>query len=72
MVGRGNHVVDIDWEAGGLKSARITARVGGRTAIRSPVPVAVEGTGIRSRPDRIGHTLSFTAVKGRTYVLRPR
>ncbi|KFC71460.1 glycoside hydrolase N-terminal domain-containing protein [Massilia sp. LC238] len=72
MVGRGNHVVDIDWEAGRLKSARITARVGGRTAIRSPVPVVVEGTGIRSRPDRIGHTLSFTAVKGRTYVLRPR
>ncbi|WP_409267776.1 glycosyl hydrolase family 95 catalytic domain-containing protein [Massilia sp. BHUDP2] len=72
MVGRGNYVVDIDWEAGRLKSARITARVGGRTAIRSPVPVAVEGTGIRSRPDRIGHTLSFTAVKGRTYVLRPR
>lgn len=72
MVGRGNHVVDIDWEAGRLKSARITARVGGRTAIRSPVPVVVEGTGIRSTPDRIGHTLSFTAVKGRTYVLRPR
>ena len=72
MVGRGNHVVDIDWEAGRLKSARITPRVGGRTAIRSPVPVVVEGTGIRSRPDRTGHTLSFTAVKGRTYVLRPR
>ena len=72
MVGRGNHVVDIDWEAGRLKSARITVRVGGRTAIRSPVPVVVEGTGIRSTPDRIGHTLSFTAVKGRTYVLRPR
>ncbi|MGX9218773.1 glycoside hydrolase family 95 protein [Massilia varians] len=72
VVGRGNHVVDIDWEAGRLKSARITTRVGGRTAIRSPVPVVVEGMGIRSTPDRIGHTLSFTAVKGRTYVLRPR
>jgi alpha-L-fucosidase 2 len=72
MVGRGNHVVDIDWEAGRLKSARITPRMGGRMAIRSPVPVVVEGTGIRSTPDRIGHTLSFTAVKGRTYVLRPR
>jgi alpha-L-fucosidase 2 len=72
MVGRGNHVVDIDWEAGRLKSARITARVGGRTAIRSPVPVVVEGTGVRSTPDSIGHTLSFTAIKGRTYVLRPR
>lgn len=71
MVGRGNHVVDIDWEAGRLKSARITPRVGGRTAIRSPVPVVVEGTGVRSTPDRIGHTLSFTAKKGRTYVLRP-
>lgn len=72
MVGRGNHVVDIDWEAGRLKSARITPRVGGRTAIRTPVPVIVEGLGLRSTPDRIGHTLSFTAAKGRTYVLRPR
>lgn len=71
MVGRGNHVVDIDWEAGRLKSARITPRVGGRTAIRSPVPVVVEGTDIRSTPDKIGHTLSFSAKKGRTYVLRP-
>ena len=71
MVGRGNHVVDIDWEGGRLKSARVTARVGGRCAIRSPVPVMVEGLGLRSTPDRIGHTLSFTAKKGQTYVLRP-
>lgn len=71
MVGRGNHVVDIDWEAGRLSSARVTARVGGRCAIRSPVPVMVEGLSLRSRPGKIGHTLSFTAKKGRTYVLRP-
>lgn len=71
MVGRGNHVVDIDWKAGRLTSARITARVGGRTTIRSPLPVVVEGTGIRSTPGKIGHSLSFTAKKGRTYVLRP-
>lgn len=72
MVGRGNHVVDIDWEAGRLKSARITSRVGGRATIRTPAPVIVEGLGLRSTPDKVGHTLSFTAVKGRTYVLRPR
>ncbi|MGI4844320.1 MAG: glycoside hydrolase family 95 protein [Janthinobacterium lividum] len=72
MVGRGNHVVDIDWEAGRLRSARVTARVGGRTTIRTPHPVMVEGLGLSSTPGKIGHTLSFTAVKGRTYVLRPR
>ncbi|WP_027867639.1 glycoside hydrolase family 95 protein [Massilia alkalitolerans] len=72
MVGRGNHVVDIDWEAGRLKSARITSRVGGRATVRTPAPVIVEGLGLRSTPDKVGHTLSFTAVKGRTYVLRPR
>ena len=72
MVGRGNHVVDIDWEAGRLRSARVTARVGGRTTIRTPLPVIVEGLGLSSTPGNIGHTLSFTAVKGRTYVLRPR
>lgn len=72
MVGRGNHVVDIEWEAGRLKSARITSRVGGRATVRTPAPVIVEGLGLSSRPDKVGHTLSFTAVKGRTYVLRPR
>jgi len=72
LVGRGNHVVDIDWEAGRLKSARITSRVGGRATVRTPAPVIVEGLGLRSTPDKLGHTLSFTAVKGRTYVLRPR
>lgn len=71
MVGRGNHVVDIDWQGGRLTGARVSARVGGRTTIRTPVPVIVEGLGLRSTPDRIGHTLSFIAKKGRTYVLRP-
>ena len=72
MVGRGNHVVDIDWKDGRLASARVNARGGGRVTIRTPVPVVVEGLNRSSTPGRIGHTLSFTAVKGRTYVLRPR
>ncbi|RZA33561.1 MAG: glycoside hydrolase family 95 protein, partial [Lysobacteraceae bacterium] len=71
LVGRGNYVVDIDWDAGRLGSARVTARTGGRCVIRSPVPVVVEGLGLRSRPGKIGHTLRFTAKKGRSYVLRP-
>jgi alpha-L-fucosidase 2 len=71
MVGRGNHVVDIDWKEGHLTSARITARLGGRCAIRTPVPVIVEGLGLRSRPGKIGHTLTFNAKQGRTYLVRP-
>lgn len=71
MVGRGNHVVDIAWEAGRMTSARITSRLGGRCVVRSPVPVLVEGLGLRSTSGKIGHTLSFIARKGRTYVLRP-
>jgi alpha-L-fucosidase 2 len=71
MVGRGNHVVDIEWKAGRLTSARITARVGGRCVVRSPTPVLIEGLALRSAPGKIGHTLSFNARKGRTYILRP-
>ena len=71
LVGRGNYVVDIDWGAGRLKSASITARAGGHCAIRSQVAVVVAGLDVRSTPDKFGHTLSFSAKKGRTYVLRP-
>ncbi|WP_137174375.1 glycoside hydrolase N-terminal domain-containing protein [Massilia sp. HP4] len=71
LVGRGNYVVDITWQAAGLTSARITSRLGGRCVIRSPVPVRIEKLGVRSTMGKNGHTLSFTASRGRTYVLYP-
>ncbi|MBB3224000.1 glycoside hydrolase family 95 protein [Pseudoduganella umbonata] len=69
IVGRGNYVVDIDWHGGRLRGARIEARQGGQCVVRTAVPVEVDG--VRSRPGAIGHTVTFRAVKGKTYAVRP-
>jgi alpha-L-fucosidase 2 len=71
LVGRGNYVVDLAWRDGRLKDARVTARLGGQCVIRSAGPFTVDGVKARSTPDAIGHTLSFKAVKGTSYLVRP-
>jgi alpha-L-fucosidase 2 len=69
IVGRGNYVVDIDWQGGRLRSAKIEARQDGPCVIRTAVPVEVNG--VRSQRSAIGYTLAFNAVKGKTYAVRP-
>jgi alpha-L-fucosidase 2 len=71
LVGRGNYVVDVAWQEGRLKDARITARQDGRCVIRSSQPFSVQGVAGGSKPGAIGHTLAFEAVKGRSYLVRP-
>jgi alpha-L-fucosidase 2 len=71
MVGRGNFVVDVEWQGGQLRAARIAARRDGPCVIRTAAPVVVRGVKARSRRDAIGYTFAFTAVKGRTYEVLP-
>jgi alpha-L-fucosidase 2 len=69
IVGRGNHVVDIAWQGGMLRSARIVSRQGGPVVLRTAQPVTVAG--VRSKQSAIGYTLAFTSIKGRAYQVRP-
>ena len=70
-VGRGNFVVDIDWEPGVLKSARITARRDGRCVLRTAVAVKVAGVKAASRRDALGYITTFNAVRGQAYAVVP-
>jgi alpha-L-fucosidase 2 len=70
LVGRGNFVVDMRWSGGRLRAARIHARVGGRCALRTAMPVSVAGVDARSTPGAAGYVLVFTAEKGKTYEVR--
>jgi alpha-L-fucosidase 2 len=71
IVGRGGYVVDIDWQGGRLKQARILATRDGRCVIRTREPVTVRGLGGRAIRDAFGYTLSFDARKGRAYLVSP-
>ena len=71
LVGRGNFVVDIDWDQGQLKSARITARRDGRCVLRTAAPVQVAGVKAASRRDALGYTTTFNAVRGKAYAVTP-
>jgi alpha-L-fucosidase 2 len=71
LVGRGNFVVDMAWRGGRLRTARITARQGGRCVLRTAAPVRVAGLTARSKRSGIGYVLSFDATKGKTYQVRP-
>ncbi|WBS04742.1 glycoside hydrolase family 95 protein [Pseudoduganella sp. SL102] len=70
IVGRGNYVVDIAWQGGRLRNARIEARQDGQCVLRSAVPVTVDG--VRSQPAAMGHTVAFKAEKGKVYEVRPQ
>jgi len=69
IMGRGGYVVDIDWQGGRLKQARILATRDGRCVIRTSEPVRVRGLRARARRDAFGYTLSFDARKGRAYLV---
>lgn len=69
IVGRGGYVVDIDWQGGRLKQARILATRDGQCVIRTREPVTVRGLGARARRDAFGYTLRFGARKGRAYLV---
>jgi alpha-L-fucosidase 2 len=67
LVGRGNVVVDLAWDEGKLRSARVTSRLGGKCVLRTSVPVTIEGVKAQGKRDAHGYTLSFNARKGQTY-----
>ncbi|WP_229510806.1 MULTISPECIES: glycoside hydrolase N-terminal domain-containing protein [unclassified Massilia] len=71
IVGRGGYVVDIDWQGGRLKAARIVATRDGSCVIRTREPVTVRGVKARARRDAGGYTLRFDAREGRTYLVSP-
>jgi alpha-L-fucosidase 2 len=70
LVGRGNFVVDMAWDGGQLRSARISARQGGRCVLRTAAPIVVAGVKARSKRSGIGYVLAFDSVKGRRYSLQ--
>jgi len=69
IVGRGNYVVDMQWQAGRLRAARIEARQDGQCVLRTAAPVMVNGA--RSRRSSIGYTLAVAMVKGQVVEVRP-
>lgn len=76
LVARGSFVVDIRWKQGQFDGARIVARKDGVCVVRTAVPVRAAGVaGVTARSQRshpgASYTLTFTAVKGRTYQITP-
>ncbi|MGV7206639.1 glycosyl hydrolase family 95 catalytic domain-containing protein [Oxalobacteraceae bacterium A2-2] len=67
LAARGGYVVDIRWQAGQLRAARITARQDGRCVLRTAVPVEVKSIPARSERSAIGYSLAFNAVQGQVY-----
>jgi alpha-L-fucosidase 2 len=67
LVARGNVVVDLAWDEGKLRSARVTPRHDGTCVVRTSVPIAIEGVKAQGKRDAHGYTLSFKARRGKTY-----
>lgn len=71
LVARGSFVVDIRWKQGQFDGAQVTARKDGVCVVRSAVPVRAAGVAARSQRSGAGYTLTFDALKGRTYRITP-
>ncbi len=69
LVARGNVVVDINWTEGKLEKATITARKGGKVALRTNQPAAIKSLGLMSEKSSTGYTLAFHTEQGKTYTL---
>ena len=72
LLARGCFVVDVSWTGGALSEARLRARAGGPTRLRTAKDVRVTSGDVpvaTTRPEP-GVT-AFTANAGATYVVRP-
>lgn len=69
LMARGNYMVDINWNEGKMTTAKIIANIGGDCVIRTNAPVVLKALNLKSTASSIGYTLSFKAIKGKTYLL---
>ena len=68
---RGNFTVDMNWKAGRLSRAVITAGSGGLCTIRTAIPVMINGKTPRARHDDYGYSNSIAMRQGEKIVIRP-
>ena len=64
---RGNFEVDIVWEKGTLKSARIRSNLGNKCVLRTSVPVKVEGAEYLQSQDKGYYLTTFATIQGEDY-----
>ena len=69
LVARGNYIVNINWAAGKLTSAKILSRIGGSCTIRTNQPATIKSLNLQSQKSSIGYTMTFAAQKGKTYII---
>ncbi|MBS1511309.1 MAG: glycoside hydrolase family 95 protein [Bacteroidetes bacterium] len=70
LVARGNFVVDMQWSNHQLKTAAVTARIGGTCTIRTYQPIQIKGLDVTCNPSTVGYVTTFNTVKGRTYQIQ--
>jgi alpha-L-fucosidase 2 len=69
LVARGGYVIDINWQHGKLKNAKVFSRIGGTCSLRTNVPLKIEGSDVVSKISSSWYLTSFKTEKGKAYTL---
>ncbi|MGN6617719.1 MAG: glycosyl hydrolase family 95 catalytic domain-containing protein, partial [Ilyomonas sp.] len=67
LMARGSFEVSINWKDHAVTNATIKSLLGNDCALRTSVPVKIEGVNVQANKDANGYVVTFKTEKGKTY-----